>query len=284
MRLCTCFLFTIVVANVFAQANKPIRHLESTHQIEFRASDNKVTKVLDVINNNRYARLNYQASTTSAGVAYRLKPGEKTSVLNSFFLKKKEGMEQLNPQGLKATSDVLISENHVVIADHLTMYGGGILGVKSVATVFDKTGTKIATLPENNDGYYAPVVTGDGKYLATTYGDFITDVDFTLLPFPGFRIYDLRSNSIVFERQASSDFDVYPPSSRLNMIIEVLAHRGSLYEYLFILPGQRIIYSRKFTADEVGRFADFTQEGVKIKENGKERHIRFDKEFTRESF
>lgn len=282
------FLSVLVISSTIAQENNQIRHLQTNRgdEIEFRSSEKKVLKVINVLNSNPYSKLKYQSTSLSGKVNYKISNTDKAELLSSFFLNaSKHEIRRLNPSGLKASSDILLNGNYVVVADHLTMYGGeGVLGVKSIATVFNREGIKVAVLPENNDGYFSPVVTENGKYLATNYGDVADHVDFTLLPTPGFRIYDTNTNSVIYELSSTNHFDVLPPSVDNDMIIEVLRYPNDQYEYIVFRPEERILFKKKFSREEVGRLVRFSSDGLVMKINGREELVRFDTGFTQSSF
>lgn len=277
------FIFLLVL-NVAGQT-KSIHHIrtDQENKIEFRSGD-KVQKVIDVAARNPYRKLEYQFDAKSGEARYRLKENDKISLLNSFSREgDKDRVMTLRPSLLTALSDVTQSNSFVVISDHLTLYDeSGVIGVKSRAEIYNTDGALMATMPENGDGYFGPVVTDDGRYLGANFGDIAADVDYSMVPSPGFRVYDLNSRTVIYEIQPPGM--VHAPVSFGDLIIQVIGQPNNRLEYYVFRPSERLLFRRVFSVEEIGNFVRFTAEGVTTKVNGTEILLRFKGDFSQSTF
>ncbi|MGC3946370.1 MAG: hypothetical protein QM762_17930 [Chryseolinea sp.] len=278
------YLIALTCACVLnAAAQQRIVHVVNGKEdkIEFRSSDSRLMKVVDVRSSNPYLKLKYPFTEKSGRVQYILKAEDKIPVLKLFFGDSRGNATKLNPVALSTMSDVAESKNHVVVSDHLMLHGSGVLGIKSRATIYNNDGSTLTVLPENNDGYIGPVVTSNGHFLATNYGDIVVDAEYSLLPSPGFRIYDLNTKAVVFDLQPLGE--IQSPVAVENLIVQVIVTSGR-HEYFVIDSSQRQLYRKSFTVEEVGRFVRFSQEGFVIKDAAGERLLRYDMDFSPSTF
>ena len=151
------------------------------------------------------------------------------------------------------------------------------------SSVYNADGSINSVLPENNDGYFEPVVTDNGKFLATNYGDLCGECAYSVAPFPAFRIYDLAAKKIIYDIQPHRA-DLQSPTTVGNLIVQVLTISADHFAYLVIDPTQHQIYSRTFTKEEVGQFVRFGETGFFVKINGIESQLNYEASFYKSWF
>ncbi|HYG01936.1 MAG TPA: hypothetical protein VD927_05785 [Chryseosolibacter sp.] len=283
-------LLTLHAASATAQTNH-VSHIQNGTQniVEFRDKQNKLLKTLDLTTSSPYMKATTKWERTWGSSRFKISAKEVPELVNGFFDRSnfpKESTSKLNPEVITTASDVVISNHHVIIADQLMLYGveGGLIGVRSQVKVYNRDGNLIGSLPENNEGYYEPVVTSDGEYLAANFGALTAHVDYTLVPHVGFRVYDLKTNKIIFELgKADSSYDVLSPAVHNDMIIQVLDLNNDQYEYFVILPMQKKIYRKVFSREEVGNFVRIESDKFILRGSGNvEVPIEFEKSFTKD--
>lgn len=276
LLVCTCLTFS---------QNK-FRVSSGNEFIEIVHHDSTTAKSIDVFNRNPFTKINLPAEKIGNKVRFTITDTSR-AVIDQFFehLKSPYDHAMIKPTKLVADSEVATTRNYLIIADHLTMLGeGGILGVKSRAEVYDDKGNLIHTLPENNDGYFAPIITDDGKYLATQFGDIVPDADFTLMPPPGIRIYETRTNAVIVEMKSDPAFSIYPPAKINNLILIVRGTKNDFYEYNIIDPSTRTCFTRNFSNEELSGLKDITAFGFVFQRQQKKEVLAYENNFVKKRF
>jgi hypothetical protein len=283
----------ILVLGLVTQINfcysqeRRISHIDTEQEtvIEFLLND--VTyKRINLIESSRYASLKYPSSRKGKIIQYDISHAEPPVILRSFFLEiNPDTLQWLKPLQMHASSSVEIQHNYAIVFDNLYLDWNNVgpLGIRSAVTVYNESGEVVATLPENNDGFIEASITKNGKYLATLYGDNLPEVEFTLLPSPGFKLFDLQRKTCLVNIP-SGEFDVYPTSVSGNILIEVLRFRGGEYQYHFYDTDSRIVYKRSFSGADIGNFVGFTKDGICIREGKDEKLLSFASDFTCSNF
>jgi hypothetical protein len=288
---CLLMAFSILVGFSIAQTN-PVLHIQNTseNKLEFRSKQNQLLKTLDLTLSNPYLKSGNRWERASGSSQFTASADAAPGLVSGFFDRSKFSKEEigrLRPQTLSTFSDVVIGPNHAIVADQLMLFGeeGGLIGVKSQLKVYDQRGNLVGSLPENNDGYYEPVVTNDAQYIALNFGALSVHADYNLVPSVGFRIYDLRSNAKVFElSRANTSYDVLSPVVQDDIFIQVLDLNNDQYEYLVIDPRNKKMYRKIFTRNDVGNFIRFEKDKFIMRgRDGGEIAIEFEKSFTKDS-
>jgi hypothetical protein len=292
MRFLKCLplLWFLSTTSLYGQQVPPIRHVQTgaLNKLEFISPDNKVLKTMDLSKHSPYNTLRYPAVRQNTDTRYNVKNLDRGSVLNTFFLRPEDRTQSLSfkPSALLAQTNAVVDKAFVVVSDQLTMFDedGGILGIKSQAKVYNNEGKLLAALPENNDGYFEMSVAGSGKFLGTLFGDVAADAEQTLLPPPGFRLYDLQSGRIIYELRSPNEYSVYPTMSRNNLIIETLGYPNDRHEYLVFDTSNRTLYRKFFSTTEVGQLRKITDTAFIFSDGKNERVVNYQSEFNKSSF
>lgn len=229
-----------------------------------------------------------KSMNNSIGSATNLSGVDKKMIISKFSATDdslSSELESMSFSEITYNNFVLVINNFALVTFDLRLQAelGDIVGLRSQLTVFNSNGEIHTTLPENNNGYIEPTITGDGKYIAALGGGVSVESEFSLLELPNFTIYN-TNGEVIYNLKSGSEFSILPPSTVDNMIIEVLQFPNNSYKYLIFFPNEHVVYERTYQTNDIGKLTDINTNGFVFKENGQSKTERFDKFFTKSTF
>ncbi len=199
--------------------------------------------------------------------------------------------QYLDPQGKDMIVDHVITNEIMVLDENKEIRGVAYMfmlfnegnearGFETVVNVFNESGG-VKTSIDLHHGIQSIVMSKDSDFLGVIYGGGIDHNGYALFN-PTFDLIDIISKEVVH-----STISYSVPLSN------VISHKGYIHfrtntsnnsVFYFLKTEERVVYSKQFTRDELGKNRDIDSSGMTIFFEDSESYLDFNSEFIIEKF